>query len=108
MKWPNKKKLQEAVEIFDKFSQMCELQLDLGYVVPMQFPSKHHLNKILSIEYMDSAMLIQLYGAAFTQKAQRILPLCKTYVAYVRDVKNELDHQRQKNNPGNPSDAGSP
>lgn len=85
---PNKKKLQEAVDVFSNFRSMCELQFDLGYAVNVQFPSKHHINKILHIEYLTPEELEENYGEILTKKVFEFLPLCKNYVSFVRGWKH--------------------
>lgn len=89
MSWPNKKKLLEAVEMFENFREMCEMQFDLGYVVNMQFPSKHHINKIMSLEYLqeDPEVIRAAYGEALLERAIKLIPNCKAYVTWIRGAK---------------------
>ena len=81
---PHRRKLQEAVEVFENFREMCEMQFDLGYVFNTQFPSKHHINKILHIEYIPSEELNKLYSEALIKRAMRLIPACKSYILFVR------------------------
>lgn len=84
--WPSKDKLQEALDVFEEFREICRLQMELGYWVTLDFPSKHHINKILSIQYMDKETLYRNYGSGLIARAQSMIPYCKYYLSFIRDV----------------------
>lgn len=83
--WPKREKLIEAVDTFDNFRQMCALQMETGYWATVDFPSKHHINKILSVQYMDKKVLEDEYGPVLVSRVFSLLPFCKKYVAFVRE-----------------------
>lgn len=86
--WPSKDKLQEAVEVFEEFREICKLQMELGYWVTVDFPSKHHINKILSIQYMDKDYLDKHYGKGLINRAYSMIPYCKSYLSFIRESQN--------------------
>lgn len=87
--WPKKEKLVDAVEIFEKFRDICIWEMDAGYWATVDFPSKHHINKILSIQYMDREVLEAVYGTGLIKKTFKLMPYCKHYVQFVKEDKDE-------------------
>lgn len=83
--WPTRNKLQESIDVFEEFRAICKFQLELGYWVTLDFPSKHHINKILLIQYMDEETLNKNYGEGLIARAKYVIPFCKHYLAMVRD-----------------------
>ena len=84
--WPSRDKLQESLDVFEEFREICKLQMELGYWVTLDFPSKHHINKILSIQYMDKETLYKNYGPGLIARAKTMVPYCKNYLSFIRDV----------------------
>jgi hypothetical protein len=82
--WPKAEKLKLAIEVILEFQALCRHQLDLGYWATVDFPSKHHFNRILSLQYMDEVTAERLYGRHLAKRAQRLLPLCKSYLDFAR------------------------
>jgi hypothetical protein len=95
--WPKREKLIEALEIFQNFRDMCQFQMELGYWATMDFPTKHHLNKILSIQYMDKKMLEEVYGKVLVKRTFDMMPYCKSYISFVKMVKKG-NHANKKQN----------
>lgn len=95
IKWPKKQSLVEAVEVVEKFREICKFQLDLGYWVTVAFPSKHHLNKILSTQYMDRDLMVEVYGEGFTNRLGEIVPLCKNYLAFLRGGPGDVEKDKK-------------
>ena len=86
--WPKKQQLKDALDVFENFRALCQYQMDVGYWATTDFPTKHHLNKLLSIQYMDKEMLCMAYGDGLVEKVFEMIPYCKGYIAFVRDVKD--------------------
>lgn len=84
IRWPRKEHLVEALEVLDDFRAACRFQLDLGYWMTITFPSKHHLNKILSTQYIDKELMMDVYGEGLTKRLLETIPLCKNYLAFLR------------------------
>lgn len=84
IRWPKRESLVDALDVFDVFREACKLQLDLGYWMTITFPSKHHLNKILSAQYIDPDLMHEVYGEGLTRRIQETIPLCKSYSAFLR------------------------
>lgn len=84
IRWPRKEHLIEALEVFDAFRNACKYQLDMGYWMTVTFPSKHHLNKILSVQYIDENLRLSVYGEGLTRRLLETIPLCKSYAAFTR------------------------
>jgi hypothetical protein len=87
--WPKRDKLRQAVDVIHTFQSMCRLQLDLGYFVTIDFPTKHHINKILSLQYMDLEVVRNVYGNILTEQALGLIPACKHYVSFTREFKHD-------------------
>jgi len=83
--WPRKDKLEEAIDVMWRFKSMCNHQLDLGYWVTMDYPTKHHINKILSLQYMDAEVIRKVYGSKLAQRALELIPNCKLYIAFTKE-----------------------
>lgn len=90
-KWPKRDKLIEAIDTFENFRGLCKLELDLGYWATVDFPSKHHINKILSVQYMDRDILIGIYGKVLTNRVFEVLPHCKNYLKFLRSVDEKVE-----------------
>lgn len=98
VRWPNRDKLAESVDAVWKFQQMCKLQLDLGYWVTMDFPTKHHINKILSVQYIEKAMVDKVYGSTLAKMALDLIPACRNFIAFTKGTDEKLEANRQTNN----------
>jgi hypothetical protein len=89
--WPKRNKLIEAIDVVWRFQQMCSLQLDIGNWATMDFPTKHHINRILSVQYTDTETLHLMYGKKLTEQAMEVLPVCKLYLQFIsKPVKLDL------------------
>lgn len=96
--WPKEEKLKEALNAFEDFRDMCQHQMDLGYWATIDFPSKHHINKILSLQYIDKELLEMVYGKGMVARTFKLMPYCKSYIAFVRDIKEDKNVNKQQNN----------
>lgn len=95
--WPKRDKLSEAVDVFWRFQEMCKLQLDLGYHVTMDFPTKHHINKILSLQYMDKEIIEKVYGSELVSRALELIPGCKLYIGFTKEHESgKMENNRSK------------
>lgn len=90
VRWPKKERLQEAVSIVWNFQQMCKLQMDKGYMATMDYPTKHHINKILAVEYHDQTMLEEIYGSKLLLRAKSLVPVCKAYLNFIKEYHDEV------------------
>lgn len=95
-KWPKREKLVDAVEVFERFRDMCVWEMDLGYWATVDFPSKHHINKILSVQYMDKDTLEAVYGTGLVKRIFELMPYCKHYVQFVRGRDEKVGNKRNK------------
>ena len=86
--WPRRERLVEALDVFENFQAMCNHQLDLGHWATIDFPSKHHLNKILCVQYIDEETSRRVYGDNLINRVFKTLPFCKTYVEFAKAIKN--------------------
>ena len=94
IRWPKREHLIQALDVFDQFRAACKLQLDLGYWMTVTFPSKHHLNKILSTQYIDKDLMTEVYGEILTKRLLDTIPACKGYLVFLRDT---IDVEKNKN-----------
>jgi hypothetical protein len=102
--WPNRAKLLEAYEIFEEFRGMCQHQMDLGYWATIDFPTKHHLNKLLAIQYMEEELLIKVYGKALVTQVKKLIPYCKGYLNFVREeVEHDINGESSNSSPAKTS-----
>jgi hypothetical protein len=98
--WPKRDRLRQAVDVIWRFQGMCKLQLDLGYVVTMDFPSKHHINKILSLQYMDKEAIESVYGKKLADQALKLVSACKHYVAFTREFNDDVLEKKKQEKTG--------
>lgn len=89
--WPKKEKLKEAVDVVYRFQQMCKHQLDHGHWATMDFPSKHHINKILSIQYMEHDFVSNVYGPGLLRQVKELIPVCRAYIEFVKDYEYDVE-----------------
>ena len=81
---PSKKAIETSIGVVEEFRDLCQLQLETGYWATVDFISKHHLNKILSLQYRPKAELEEFYGKGLTERAIRTIQICKAYLMFVR------------------------
>jgi len=81
---PSYKRVKEAINRINHFRDVCTYQMDVGYWMTTEFPSKHHFNTILQLQYRESKDLVDKYGLGITQIILDLVPICKTYLAFVR------------------------
>lgn len=82
----NKRSLEDAVKRVEEFREACIWQLDNGLWMTIDFLSKHHINRILSLQYRNRKDLVDLYGEGLTDHALKMIPACKAYVSFTRDI----------------------
>lgn len=85
-KWPKKGKIVEALAIVRNFRDACKLQLDLGYPFKVAFPSKIHLNKILSIQYIERSIVENVYGIGLSREIYTYIPYIKNYIKFTQEL----------------------
>lgn len=100
LRLPGRKAVKEAIEIIHDFRECCKHQLETGYWATIDFPSKHHINNLLQLQYRKMSELEAKYGMGLSQQALETVPYCKAYLTFLRDEErpNELDEKRNKNN----------
>lgn len=96
-RWPDRKLLTESVDIVWRFQKMCEFQLDIGNWVTMDFPTKHHINKILSLQYLEKDVIEAVYGPALSRQALELVPVCKAYLDFIKVPSYEMDEGKKRN-----------
>lgn len=92
---PSKKSVEDAIKRIDDFRTLCQFQMEVGYRSTIDFPSKHHMNKILQMQYRDKRDLIGIYGNGLVEKIFKMMPYCKSYIVFLRDA-DEQDKVRKK------------
>lgn len=93
---PSRESLKESIEIIRKFRDLCNLQLELGYWATADFPSKHHINKILQVQYRKYPDIIDYYGAGLGEAAISMVPICKSFLDFVKGKKpNNINKQME-------------
>lgn len=93
--WPKSEKLQEALDVVERFRGMCQLQMDLGNWATMDYPTKHHINRILSLQYADKDELTLLYSLALVERIYKVIPYCKHYIMFIRESKDNLNDSKE-------------
>lgn len=93
---PSKKSVEEAIRVIENFRDLCKHELEVGYWATTDFPSKHHINKLLQFSYRSKDDLIKVYGEGFVRHIFQVIPICKAYLAFVKDAPNERVESKQK------------
>lgn len=96
---PGHKAVKEAVEVMKDFRACCKQRLETGYWATIDFPSKHHVNNLLQLQYRKMSELEAKYGLGLASLALETIPHCKAYLAFLRDEDktDEVDKKRNKN-----------
>ena len=89
---PNKRSVEQAIKVIEDFRAVCRHQMDLGYWATVDFPSKHHINKLLGLQerYRKREDLVRMYGEGLVRHISEIMPSCKAYVAFLQESKPEI------------------
>ena len=95
-KWPDRKLLAESVDIVWRFQKMCAFQLDVGNWVTMDYPTKHHINKILSLQYLESDVVQRVYGSTLSSRALELVPVCRAYLDFIKVPSYEMDEGEER------------
>ncbi len=96
MKLPSKRSVEESLGRFDDFRILCQFQMEVGYRSTIDFPSKHHINKILQMQYRDKKDLTELYGEGLVERIFATIPFCKAYVSFVRETDDQAANRKSK------------
>jgi len=96
-RWPDRKLLEESTDVMWRFQKMCEYQLDVGHWATMDFPTKHHINKILSLQYLETEVVEQVYGPVLSKRALELVPVCKKYLDFIKVQSYEMDPGEARN-----------
>ena len=86
---PSKKSVDEAIKLIENFRDLCRHQMDVGLWATADFPSKHHINRLLQLGYRNRADLAREYGEGLARHIYEITPTCKAYVAFMRDANEQ-------------------
>lgn len=89
---PSRKSIEGAINVVEDFRAVCKHQLDAGYWATTDFPSKHHINKILPLQYIDQDELVNYYGNGLTRRINIMVSICKAYISFLRE-----DHEKVEN-----------
>lgn len=99
LKLPSRKALKKSTDTVHNFREFCKHQMELGYWATIDFPSKHHVNNILQLQYRNRTDLLDFYGTALTEAALELVPTCKSYLEFLRGAKSEeVENPRHKDN----------
>lgn len=90
-KLPSKRNIEESIKIIDDFRAVCRHQLDVGYWATVDFPSKHHINKILQLQYINRIELQNVYGQGLTRRINSMIHICKSYISFLREDYEKLE-----------------
>lgn len=82
--WPKADKLKEAVDRIYNFRLLCQYQMEVGYWATVDFPTRHHINKILALQYSDRDVLERVYGKKLMLQALELVPYCKGYLEFTK------------------------
>jgi hypothetical protein len=82
---PTKKSIDDAIRVIEALRDMARHQMELGYWATVDFPSKHHINRVLQLSWRNRADLVSAYGEGLTRHIYEIIPICKAYVQFLRD-----------------------
>lgn len=83
---PSSKSVQDAIVRVEDFREACRWGLEQGLWATIDFPSKHHINKILTLQYKNKKDILDFYGPGLTDRALKVLPYCKAYVQFTREI----------------------
>lgn len=82
---PSRRSVEDAIKVIEGFQAMCRHQMDLGYWATVDFPSKHHIGKILQMEWRDKAEVYRFYGDGLARHIYELLPVCQAYTRFLRN-----------------------
>lgn len=103
-KLPSDRALREAIKAVEEFRLLCKFMLETGYWATVDFPSRHHINTLLQLQYRDVGELKKEYGLGLTRLALEELEKAKLYVEFLRDThKEEEDGDNRKKSSGRKS-----
>jgi hypothetical protein len=91
---PSKKSIEDALSVLDEFRAVCRHQLDHGYWATVDFPSKHHINRLLQLQYMNKDDLASTYGPGLTKRINGTISICKAYVAFLREEYDKMENNK--------------
>lgn len=93
---PNKKAIKESIDTVEEFRLLCKHMLDTGLWATVDFPSKHHINNLLQLQYRKTALLINKYGYGLTNRALEMIPYCKAYLTFTRGERDSVEESDDK------------
>ena len=82
---PPNRAVEEAIDTIHGFRDLCKHKLDAGHWATTDFPSKHHINNLLQLQYRKVSELQNKYGRAQANVILETIPYCKSYLAFLRD-----------------------
>lgn len=98
-KLPSRKSIEDAIKVVDDFRAVCRHQLDVGYWATTDFPSKHHINKILQLQYISKDELFDWYGQGLARRINSMISICKAYLTFLREDHEKVENNKQGNSP---------
>jgi len=78
----------------DGFRAVCRHQLDSGYWATTDFPSKHHINKILQLQYARHDDVVNVYGRGLSRRIDSMIIICKAYIAFLREDNDKMENNK--------------
>jgi hypothetical protein len=96
---PSKRSIEDCVKVIDDFRDVCRHQMDLGYWATTDFPSKHHINKILQLQYVNKDEILETYGNGLSKRINYMIVVCKSYVAFLREDNDKVEDKQQGSSP---------
>lgn len=96
---PSKKSVDDSIRVIEDFRELCRFQMDLGYRSTIDFPSKHHINRILHLSYRSRSDLLVEYGEGLVRHIYDITPSCRAYIAFLKG--QDPHYTKQEENPKN-------
>lgn len=90
---PSRKSVEEAIRVIETFRDICRHQMDLGYWATVDFPSKHHISKILQMKYRNPADIRAFYGDGLARHIEEVMKVCEAYRAFLKDP-NEIGEKK--------------
>lgn len=93
---PSRGSIENAIDVIDNFRDLCKHQLALGYWATIDFPSKHHLNKILQMQYAVRSEVYATYGKGLSDRIFGMIEPCKAYLYFLRGSDEQVEDTGNK------------
>jgi hypothetical protein len=97
--YPNREALKKSIDLLENLQTLCAFQLEVGLWASVDFPSRHHINRLLSLQYRPKQEVEHTYGEGFAARIYQSITLARAYLTFVKGLRSEA-HEKME-------DAGS-